>query len=149
MSGMTAAGSRIGISAAAPATLNSAGYAALTYTNIGGVDQLGAFGSTTEVVNFQPLDGPLEKYKGPNNSGAIQPSLAHDDDDAGQTLLRTAADDKTSKLYSFQVTLPNGAKRFFGGRVFGYPETVGAANSMVMANPSVEISTEVIKAPAV
>lgn len=148
MTAMTAAGSKIGITAVAPATQNLAGYAALTYTTIGGVEQLGAFGATTEVVNFQPLDGPLQKYKGPSNSGAIQPQLAHDDDDAGQTLLRTAADDKTSKLYAFQVIFPNGAKRYFGARVFGYPETVGAANSMLMANPSLEISTDVFKAPA-
>ncbi|WP_294353319.1 phage tail tube protein [uncultured Sphingomonas sp.] len=148
MTSMTAAGSKLAISVASPATLDVAGYSALSFTTIGQVEQLGAFGSTTEVVNFQPLDGPLQKYKGPSNSGAIAPQLAHDDDDAGQTLLRTAADDKTSKLYTFRVTLPNGARRFFGGRVFGYPETVGAANSMVMANPSIEISTDVIKAPA-
>jgi len=148
MTSMTAAGTKLAISAATPATQDVTGYAALTYTAIGQVEQLGAFGSTTEVVNFQPLDGVLQKYKGPSNSGAIQPQLAHDDDDAGQTLLRTAADDKTSKLYSFRVTLPNGSRRFFQGRVFGYPETVGSANSMVMAQPSIEISTDVIKAPA-
>ena len=147
MTSMTAAGSKLAMTAASPATQDVAGAAALTFTTIGQVEQLGAFGSTTEVVNFQPLDGPLQKYKGPSNSGAIQPQLAHDDDDAGQTLLRTAADDKTSKLYWFRVTLPNGARRFFGARVFGYPETVGAANSMVTAQPSIEISTDVIKAP--
>jgi len=147
MGSMTAAGSKLAITAGTPATQDVAGAAALTYTTIGQVEQLGAFGATTEVVNFQPLDGPLQKYKGPDNSGAIQPQLAHDDDDAGQTLLRTAADDRT-KLYWFRVTLPNGARRFFGARVFGYPETVGAANSMVMANPSIEISTPIIKAPA-
>jgi hypothetical protein len=146
---MTAAGSKLAISAASPSSQDVTGFSALTFTASGQVEQRGAFGATTEVVNFQPLDGPLQKYKGPNNSGAIQPQLAHDDDDAGQTLLRTAADDKTSKLYSFRVTFPNGARRFFGGRVFGYPETVGAANTMLMANPSIEISTDVIKAPAV
>lgn len=148
MTAMTAAGTKLAISAGSPATLDVAGASALTYTSIGKVEQLGAFGATQEVVNFQPLDGPLEKYKGPPNSGAIQPQLAHDDDDAGQTLLRTGADDKTSKLYWFRVTLPSGARRFFGGRVFGYPENIGAANSMVMANPSIEISTDVLKAPA-
>ncbi|EZP57259.1 hypothetical protein [Sphingomonas sp. RIT328] len=148
MTSMTAAGSKLAISAGSPATQDVAGASALAYTSIGQVEQLGAFGATTEVVNFQPLDGPLQKYKGPNNSGAIQPQLAHDDDDAGQTLLRTAADDKTSKLYWFRITFPNGARRFFGGRVFGYPENIGAANSMLMANPSIEISTDVLKAPA-
>lgn len=149
MTSMTAAGTKLAISAASPATQDVAGYTAITHTTIGQVEQLGAFGATTEVVNFQPLNGVLQKYKGPSNSGAIQPQLAHDDEDAGQTLLRTAADDKTSKLYSFLVTFPNGARRFFQGRVFGYPETVGAANSMITAQPSIEISTEVIKAPAV
>lgn len=148
MGSMTAAGSKLAISAGTPATQDVAGASALAFTTIGQVEQLGTFGSTTEVVNFQPLDGPLQKYKGPSNSGAIQPQLAHDDEDAGQTLLRTAADDKTSKLYWFRVTLPNGARRFFGGRVFGYPENVGAAASMVMANPSIEISTDVLKAAA-
>ncbi len=145
MGSQTAAGSKLAITAAVPATQDANGAAALSYITVGQVEQLGTFGSTTEVVNFQPLDGPLQKYKGPSNSGAIQPQLAHDDEDAGQTLLRTAADDKSSKLYWFRVTLPNGARRFFGGRVFGYPETVGAANSMVTAQPSIEISTDVIK----
>jgi hypothetical protein len=148
MASLTAAGTGLAITAAAPASQDVAGYSALTYTEINNVEQLGAFGATQEVVNFQPLKGELQKYKGPNNSGAIQPSIAHDDADAGQTLLRTAADDATSKLYAFRVTYADGARRFFQGRVFGYPETVGAANSMLMANPSIEISSKVIKAPA-
>lgn len=148
MSTMTAAGTALAISAALPATEDEAGYEALNYVEIGKVEQLGAFGSTQEVVNFQPLRGPAEKLKGPKNFGALQPSLAHDDSDAGQTLLRTAADDETSKLYAFEATYPNGAKRYFQGRVFGYPETVGAANSMLMANPVVEISTRIVKVAA-
>lgn len=148
MASTTAAGTGLAISAASPATEDATGYAALTFTEVGQVEQLGAFGSTTEVVNFQPLKGVLQKYKGPNNSGAISPSLAHDDEDAGQTLLRTAANDDSSTLYSFEVTFPDGAKRYFQGRVFGYPETVGAANSMLMANPSIEISTKVVKVAA-
>lgn len=148
MASTTAAGTGLAISAGIPATQDAAGYGALTYTEIGQVEQLGAFGATQEVVNFQPLKGPLQKYKGPNNSGAIQPSLAHDDSDAGQTLLRTAAANATSALYAFRVTYPDNSKRFFQGRVFGYPENVGAANTMLMANPSIEISSDVIKAAA-
>lgn len=147
MSASTAAGSKWGISAASPATMNLAGAAALTYTFVGKLEQIGTFGATDEVVNFQPLDGPLEKYKGPSNSGALSPQFAHDDDDAGQTLVRTAAEDKSSKLYWACIVLPNGAKRYAGGRIFGYPETIGAANSMIMAAPSFEISTAIFKAP--
>lgn len=147
MGSTTAAGTGLAISAVLPATNDAAGYAALTFTEVGGPEQLGAFGASNEVITFQPLKGPAEKHKGGTNYGAIQPSIAHDDEDAGQTLLRTAADNQTD-LYAFQVTYPSGAKRYFQGRVFGYPENVGAANSIIMANPSIEISTKVVKVAA-
>lgn len=148
MGSTTAAGTGLAMSASTPTTEDSAGYAALTYTEIGQIEQIGAFGASTEVVTFQPLKGPAQKHKGPTNYGAIQPQVAHDDEDAGQTLLRTASDDLTSTLYSFEVTYPDGAKRYFQGRVFGYPENVQGAASIVMANPSIEISTKVVKVAA-
>lgn len=43
------------------------------------------------------------------------------------------------------VTYPDGAKRYFQGRVFGYPENVGGADSILMANPTIEISTSIVK----
>jgi len=147
MGKMTSAGTKLAISAAAPATQTAAGYQALTYTEIGGIESIGAFGAVTEEVTFQPLRGARESYKGGTNFGSLSPSIAHDDDDAGQELLRTASEDATD-LYSFEVTYPSGAKRFFQGRVFGYPENVGAANAMLMANPSINLSTTVIKVPA-
>jgi hypothetical protein len=147
MGSTTSAGTGLAISAALPATEDAAGYAALTFVEIGGPEQLGAFGASNEVITFQPLKGPAEKHKGGTNYGAIQPSIAHDDEDAGQTLLRTAAEDQTD-LYAFEITFPSGAKRYFCGRVFGYPENVGAANSIIMANPSIEISTKVVKVDA-
>jgi hypothetical protein len=149
MGSTTTAGTELAISGGTPAGNTEAAIKALTYTVIGNVESLGAFGATNEVTNFQPLKGELQKYKGPRNSGAIQPSMAHDDSDAGQTLFRTAADDQSQKLYYFKVTYPDGAMRHFGARVFGYPENVGGANTMLMANPSVEISTPVYKTAAV
>lgn len=144
----TAAGTSLAISDATPATDAEAGYAALAYTEIGQIEQIGAIGATTEVITFQPLKGPAQKHKGGTNFGSIQPAMAHDDSDAGQTLLRTAADDETSKLYSFELTYPDGAKRYFQGRVFGYPENIPGASAMLMANPQVEISTRVVKVAA-
>lgn len=71
-----------------------------------------------------------------------------DDEDAGQTLLRTAGADATSTLYSFEVTLADGAKRYFEGRVFGYPESVDGADTILMATPTIEIDTAVVKVAA-
>lgn len=145
MASTTAAGTKIAISAAAPATEDAAGYAALTYTSIGGVEQIGAFGASTNKVEFQPLDGAKEKHKGSTDYGSLQPSMALDNNDAGQTLLRTAAEPDNNALYSFKITYPTGEKRYSQGRVFGFPENVGNADSVIMANPTIEFSKKVIK----
>lgn len=140
----TAAGTALAISAASPASETATAYAALTFTEIGQIEKLGSLGATFAKVEFQPLRGPKQKHKGSADYGSLQPSMAYDESDAGQTLLRTAAADETSKLYSFMVTYPTGAKRYFQGRVFGAPENVDGADSIVMANPTVEINTRVI-----
>ena len=144
MSTLTAAGSALAISAGVPATQDAAGFGALTYTEIGSIEKIGTIGSTFAKVEFQPLKGAKQKHKGSVDYGALSPSLAHDDADAGQTLLRTGADSQTA-LYAFKVTLADATLRYFQGRIFGYPETVDGADSMVMANPTVEINTKPIK----
>ena len=148
MGSQTAAGSTLAISAASPATADATGYAALTLTEIGQVEKLGAFGASFAKVDFQPLKGAKQKYKGSADYGALQPSIALDSTDAGQTLLQTAGDDETQKLYSFKVTFSDGAKRFFQGRVFGLPENADGADSMLMANPTIEICTKIVKVDA-
>ena len=137
MPSSTAAGSTLAISAAAPATNDAAGYNALVFTEIGGIEKIGTLGATTNKVDFQPLKGPKEKHKGSTDYGSLQPSLAHDKADAGQVLTRTAGDPDNNDLYSFRVMFPNGDKRFFRGRVFGYPEVVDGADSILMANPPI------------
>jgi len=142
----TSAGSALAISAAAPATEDATGYVALTYTEIGQIEKIGALGASYNKVEFQPLKGPKQKHKGSVDYGSLQPSLAHDDGDAGQTLLRTAAG--SNNLYSFKVTYPTGAIRYFQGRVFGYPEDVEGADTILMATPTIEINTVIVKVPA-
>lgn len=148
MGSTTAAGSALAISAAAPATQDATGFAALTHTEIGQIEKIGTIGAVFAKVEFQPLKGAKQKHKGSVDYGSLQPSLAHDDADAGQTLLRTAADDASSKLYSFKVTYPDGAIRYFQGRVFGYPETVDGTDTILMAAPTIEINTKPVKVAA-
>jgi len=148
MGSTTAAGSAIAISVASPATYDAAGYAALTYTEVGNVEKIGAIGATYAKVEFQPLKGPKQKYKGSADYGSLQPSVALDGGDAGQALLNTAAADETNKLYSFKVTKADGAVRYFQGRVFGNPETIDGADTLVMGSPTIEICTKVVPVPA-
>ncbi|MEG3089500.1 hypothetical protein [Sphingomonas sp. PB4P5] len=148
MGSQTAAGSTLAISAATPATLDAAGYAALTFTDVGQVEKLGSIGASFAKVEFQPLKGAKQKYKGSADYGALQPSIAFDAADAGQTLMQTAADDESQKLYSFKVTYQDGAKRYFQGRNFGAPETADGADSMLMQTPTIEICTKIVKVAA-
>lgn len=144
----TGAGSTIAISVAAPATQDAAGYAALTYTEAGGCEKIGTLGSTFTKTDFQPLKGPKDKLKGSADYGALQPSFALDEADVGQMLFRTAADDETNALFSVRVTLQSGAKRYFRSRVFGWPETVDGADPIVMATPTVEVCSKVVRVAA-
>ncbi|MEH3121068.1 MAG: hypothetical protein PGN16_03665 [Sphingomonas phyllosphaerae] len=148
MPSTTAAGTGLAISAGVPATQSAGGYSALSYTEVGNVEQLGGFGPTTEVTSFQPLKGAQQKHKGPTNFGALNPTIALDDADAGQALLAAAAAPDNRGLYAVRVTKPDGSLRYFQVRVFGMPETIGAANSMITAAPVLEINTPVIKVPA-
>lgn len=148
MTSQTAAGSTLAISAGVPATNNTAGFEALAFTEIGGVEKIGAYGASFAKVEFQPLKGPKEKYKGSADYGALQPSIALDAADAGQTLLQTAADVETQTLYAFRIVRQDGTRRFFQGRVFGLPETIDGADTMVMATPTIEICTKIVKAAA-
>lgn len=145
MTSQTAAGSSLAIASATPAGVADADYAVLTFTEVGNVEKIGAFGASFAKVDFQPLKGGKQKYKGSVDYGALQPSYAIDSTDAGQVLLQTAADDPSQKLYSFLITYQNGAKRYFQGRVFGAPETVDGADTMLMASPTIEICTPVVR----
>jgi hypothetical protein len=133
MGSQTAAGSSLAISVASPATADATGYAALTFTDVGQVEKLGA----------------KQKFKGSADYGALQPSMALDNADAGQAIMQTAADDESQKLYSFRVTYQDGSKRYFQGRNFGMPETADGADSMLTGAPTIEICTKIVKVAAV
>lgn len=145
MGSTTAAGTALAISATGPATETKTAYEALTFTEIGQVEKIGAAGAVYGKIEFTPLKGAKQKHKGSVDYGSLSPSMAHDDTDAGQILLRTASDDATSKRYAFKITYPTGAIRYFQGRVFGYPENVDGADTILMANPTIEIDTAIIK----
>jgi hypothetical protein len=148
MTSTTAAGTGIAISAGTLTAFDAAGFAALSYTEIGGVDKIGPIGATFGKTEFQPLKGGKDKQKGAADYGALSLSMAYDEGDAGQALLRAAGEDQTQRLYAVRVTFPTGAIRYFRTRVFGTPESVDGAESVIMTNAVVEICTKPVKVGA-
>lgn len=148
MSGpMTAAGSKLAIGVTLPATQDEAGFEALTLTNIALVDKIGPVGATYGQTTFQPLDGPEITLKGGVKYGVVNPSYALDSTDAGQALMRTASDNQIAD-YPFCLTRPDGSKRYWIGKVFGVPEDIGTAETVIMANPIVAINTKPVEVAA-
>lgn len=134
-----AASSVIAISAGVPATQTIAGFAALTYTVIGEIEKIGPSGQVFEKVSFQPLNGSVQKHKGPSDLGTLAPTMGFDNADAGQVLLRTAGAHQTAQ-YCFRITRPDATVKYLQGRVFGFTETIDGANSIIMGSCTVEIN---------
>lgn len=139
MSFLTAAGASLKASAAAPATYDSTGYAALTFTAVGEITNIGEFGKQFALVTHQPLASRgVKKGKGSFNNGTLNPTLAIDSADAGQGILKTALE--SDSPISFEVELQNGDIYYLEAMVMSFPTTVGSVDDVIIGNPVLEIT---------
>lgn len=136
----TSAGTTLRVSAAAPGTFNSAGYAALTFTAVGEITDLGEFGREYALVTHNPVGNrSTQKFKGSFNEGTINLSLGLDTDDAGQILLKTASNADTA--YSFEIVTQNTDKYYFQAMVMSFKVGVGSVDSITTATVTLELTT--------
>lgn len=137
----TAAGAKLFMSAALPATLTKTAYAALSYTEIGEItDGGGGIGRTYTIVEHQPLATRAKrKLKGSFDDGTQTPQMAYAPGDAGQVLLTTALDD--DDFYSFYWLLQSGTKIYFQSLVTALPTNIGTADSIVGSAPSLAVKS--------
>ena len=99
----SAAGATLGISSAAPATYNIAGFEALTYTNVGEITTLGEWGQTYQIITSQVLSRRGDKKrKGTFNAGSLSFSVELDSGNTGQTAMQTAL---ASFPFSYDLTV--------------------------------------------
>lgn len=144
MTVMTSAGSTLGISSSAPATYDAAGFNALTYTMVGEITDLGEFGKEFNLVKHVALGNRKErKFKGSYNNGNLPLQMGRDTSDAGQTALRNAL--ASDADFSFKVTLQNGTKLYFVGKVMSYKTAVGSVDQITGANTTIEISDDIVE----
>ena len=136
----TVAGTAIGISAVLPVTYNVAGYVALTFTNIGNIEDGGEHGREYAEVTFNPIDTrATRKYKGSFNEGNKTLSIGYDSDDAGMILLKTALHDDND--YAFEVAYPNGDIDYFIAKVMTLTKATGGVDTIRMASVTLGITT--------
>ena len=139
----TSAGTTLEVSAGSPATYDSTGFAALSYTEVGEITNVGEFGRIYELVTHQPLkDRRTVKRKGSYNDGALSLQLGRDEADTGQILLNTAVDDDNS--YAFKITYQDTTIKYFTAQVMSFTEIVNDANSITGHNCNVEIDNDIV-----
>lgn len=145
MSGVrTSAGTKIHVTATAPATYDAAGFGAGVYTEIGEVTDLGEFGRQYNLVTHNPLGNRRTvKRKGSYNDGTVSMQLGRDTSDAGQTILATAVDDDDS--HYFKVVLQDGTIFYFSAQVMSYTTNVGSVDQITGSTVSLEIDNDIIE----
>lgn len=131
-------GGFLSVSAAAPATYDAVGYAALSWAEVGEASEIPEFGAAYSAVTFTPLKtGIVNKFHGELNYGSITVPLGYDSADAGQIILIAALASKNE--ISFRETRSDGTIRYISGKVMSFPrgQTVGAVN---MASCNIEFT---------
>ena len=140
----TSAGTKLFISASAPATYNKTGFEALTFTEIGEVSEMGEFGRQYNLVTFNTLgDRRTVKRKGSYNDGTIACQMARVPDDAGQTILTTAVNSDNS--YSIKIKLQDGTVFYTSAQVMSYTTNIGNVDQITSATVNLEIDNDILE----
>lgn len=141
----TVAGTSISISASLPATYDSTGFAALTYTVISEVTDIGNYGKDYTLVSHNPLnDRKTYKFKGSYNNGSLSIKLAKatlSSTDAGQVIALAASNSDAS--YSFRITNQDATDSYFTGKVMSFVTSTGSINSILSAELKVELDSDI------
>jgi len=136
----TSATSTLRISAGTPVTFDAAGYAALSFTTIGEVTNMGELGRDFQLVTHNPIaTRGTQKFKGSFNEGTMALQLGLDTDDAGQIIAKAGS--LSDNAYAFKLTTANGDVYYFQALVMNFKVGVNDVNSITSATINLEITT--------
>lgn len=146
----TASGAKLFIATTAGIPANLAAYQALTWTEVGEVEDGGEFGDESETVSFTALsDARTRNLKGPRNAGTMTLVVGDDMLNLGQIALEVA---EASPLdWPFKVQLNDAvtvggddSNHFFSGKVMSKRRNVGNATNVVRRTFAVGINTPIL-----
>lgn len=140
---MTSAGTTLSIGTY-PATYDAAGFAAVSWTAVAEITDLGSFGKTyTEVKHTSLTRRQTQKFKGSYDNGSLQLKIAKVTSDAGQVAMLAALASDSS--YAFKVTLQDGKIEYFSGKVFTGVIAVGNVDTITGLDVTVGLDGDVIE----
>lgn len=140
-SAQTTAGTKFGVTSAAPANRDLAGFSALTY-NYGDqceVTSIGTIGSSWSTVEDESLcTGVKTKQKASQSSEPISISLYLVKSDTMQQILQAAYDNKVG-LVSVQILYPNGSDSiYFQAQVTKFNRIFGSSDEFIKLDIDLE-----------
>lgn len=136
------AGTKVYASAAAPATINAAGYAALTWTEVQGFSRVGEVGDSMEVGNFDSLVDGRIKYRSISDPGQLDASMADLPADPGQIILKTAfaaGRGAAGETISLRVEDASAKGTYMRVMVAGWRRVYGGATDVQLRNAALPI----------
>jgi len=148
MTVQTNATTQLGIVAATPATHNEAGFAALTFVNVGEVVSIGEHGGTAALVTHSPLaTRAVSKFKGSINYGSMPVAFGLDITDAGQVLLDAGALGASIDVdHSVKITYQDASVEYFQAKIMSYTRNPSTIDAIISGNSTFELVTSIIDA---
>jgi len=143
-------GSVLHISATTPATYVDSAFEALTFTEVGLVGSISAFGGSTAVSTFNVLKtGNIVKRKGFTDYGNITIGMARVTSDDGQALLKSGFDgaDK-GKVFSYKLVHPADVGLTQYGTCIVTSYTTDPSGEIVQAETVLELDAPVVDVTA-
>lgn len=136
-------GSVIAAVVATPATIDAAGFAALTYVPIGKIASWGAIGDTSNDITVDLLDGRVEHVNGAKDGGAVPFTIRADAPDAGQAILLAQSNSNTE--VSFKITDPDGKIAYLFGKVANVQDQERSSSNYKGYTGEVRVNSPVIR----
>lgn len=143
-------GSVLHVSASVPATYTDAAFEALTFTEVGLVGSMSAFGGSTAVSTFNVIkSGNTVKRKGFTDYGSLTIGMARVTSDDGQTLLKSGFDgaDK-GKVFSYKLVHPTDVGLTQYGTCIVTSYTTDPSGEIVQAETVLELDAPVLDVTA-
>jgi hypothetical protein len=131
MSTHTVAGSKIFVSAALPTTMDSTGFAALTWAEVGEVTDIGSvLGRAYNTATHAPIGAQQQTQKKASYTlSNAEFVCGWDEVDAGQIIIGAGAN--SYDIYSFKLLKQDGMIRYFTAQVMQFVENNGTVDNIV------------------
>lgn len=126
-------------------------YEAMTWTELGEVEDVGTLGDSTADITFETMkDSRVRHYAGPADAGTETVVCAHVIDDPGQAAVKTAFENRLLTAFKLELTdRPDvghtNTIKYYGARVLQFRANVGNPRNVVRREMQLGINTPVLE----